>query len=406
MQKIKFVYENVSNGEPLLIYGNDNFFRPIAILDVFGKNIDFEFVQPDNIQPDDFFVYDLKIYHPESGKTVCESFEILNNYQLNRKIHDYICNHNGYLLLSNLMECFYEPVYMESIYKIIKKLDIPFNKVIYLQGATNIQLHYEDSIKKLNINDKINVIGYDYIESSVSNNLKGKMNVETNFQKVDKTFLCFNRIARPHRIDFYFLLKKFDLIKDTYYSFHNYHKSDLMSYYNDANFIRSFLNLKPNDILNLTQQIPMTLDKIEKYDDNINIELCGDFYNKTLISLVTETLISGPTFLTEKTFKPIYNKHPFIIISSPYFLKYLKQKGYKTFDSFFSEDYDIITDRNMRLLRIAKLCNDINSWSTAKKQEFYEKSKEITNHNYEVLVNRKNNDDSDFFKEFKNIIFR
>ena len=37
------------------------------------------------------------------------------------------------------------------------------------------------------------------------------------------------------------------------------------------------------------------------------------------------------TYLTEKTFKPILNMQPFVIVGNAYSLKMLKQLGYKTF---------------------------------------------------------------------------
>lgn len=74
-------------------------------------------------------------------------------------------------------------------------------------------------------------------------------------------------------------------------------------------------------------------------------------FTDTKVSLIPETFyfFNQATFITEKTFKTIYNHHPFVILGTPHFLTALHNKGYKTFKSFCDEDYDICRNSRKRL---------------------------------------------------------
>ena len=77
------------------------------------------------------------------------------------------------------------------------------------------------------------------------------------------------------------------------------------------------------------------------------------WYDDTCISLVVETRISRrtnePLWLTEKTFKPIAFRHPFLIWGEMGSLSRLKTLGFETFNNLFDESYDDISDHEQRL---------------------------------------------------------
>ena len=53
----------------------------------------------------------------------------------------------------------------------------------------------------------------------------------------------------------------------------------------------------------------------------------GDFYGETFLSVVSEAVYTGTEmFFTEKLLKPIWNLHPFILVSTPYCLKKLQEQ--------------------------------------------------------------------------------
>ena len=80
------------------------------------------------------------------------------------------------------------------------------------------------------------------------------------------------------------------------------------------------------------------------------------------IQLVPETLFDTPkTHLTEKVFKPIVMKQPFIVVGPPNSLEYLKSYGFKTFDSYWDESYDTIEDPQERMNAIMQVVDKISN---------------------------------------------
>jgi len=79
-----------------------------------------------------------------------------------------------------------------------------------------------------------------------------------------------------------------------------------------------------------------------------------DYYD---IDIVFETCSVGRTFMiTEKTIRSFITKKPFIVYSSPNFVKNVQKLGFKTFDKFWSEDYDnyCLKTRYEKILQIVK----------------------------------------------------
>ena len=101
-------------------------------------------------------------------------------------------------------------------------------------------------------------------------------------------------------------------------------------------------------IYNFLKKLPIYLDKLNDKNDvnwgnkNKDIDL---FYDESyfFISIETnyENKISTIQQISEKTYKPIINKMPFLIwTTTGGILKYLKSLGFKTFDDFIDESYD------------------------------------------------------------------
>lgn len=90
-----------------------------------------------------------------------------------------------------------------------------------------------------------------------------------------------------------------------------------------------------------------------------------EWYDKTAFSVVVESYmrntIDGGEMITEvseKIFKPLAYRHPFIVAGSAHTLDYLEAQGFETFDTWFDQSYDrILNDRT----RLAAVCNEIDS---------------------------------------------
>jgi hypothetical protein len=73
------------------------------------------------------------------------------------------------------------------------------------------------------------------------------------------------------------------------------------------------------------------------------------WYDTTYCSLVVESQIGGPMFVTEKSYKPLAFFHPTMILGVPGTLEFLKSQGFETFDNLFDESYDRIWNLEKRM---------------------------------------------------------
>jgi hypothetical protein len=88
----------------------------------------------------------------------------------------------------------------------------------------------------------------------------------------------------------------------------------------------------------------------------------------SLWNIVTETVFyDNKLHLTEKIFKPIVLKRPFVLVGAPGNLQYLKEYGFQTFDKWINEDYDNEIDPDIRIKKIvARIKTGFKSELTAK----------------------------------------
>ena len=79
-----------------------------------------------------------------------------------------------------------------------------------------------------------------------------------------------------------------------------------------------------------------------------------DWYSDTYINLVTETFFGKNVFLSEKIFKPLSNLQAFIVLGDYGTIAELKRLGFKTFEPFIDESYDLEIDSKIRIKKIEK----------------------------------------------------
>ena len=116
----------------------------------------------------------------------------------------------------------------------------------------------------------------------------------------------------------------------------------------------------------------------------------------SLWHIVTETVFYyDKLHLTEKIFKPIVSKQPFMLLGAVGNLAYLKSYGFKTFEGIIDESYDTIQDNDLRteavVAQIAWYC----ALSAEDKRTVIEAIAPIVEYNFHH-----------FYGEFKHIITR
>jgi hypothetical protein len=105
-------------------------------------------------------------------------------------------------------------------------------------------------------------------------------------------------------------------------------------------------------------------------------------FTDTRVSIVPETYYfkSQAKFITEKTYKAIYNHHPFVIMGPPGVLHSLQQRGYQTFGTLCDELYDLCPNDRRRLDMIVSASAQLIDSNQ------HHLLDEITKHNHAQLV--------------------
>lgn len=81
---------------------------------------------------------------------------------------------------------------------------------------------------------------------------------------------------------------------------------------------------------------------------------------RAFVNLVTETIFyENKQHLTEKIFKPIVAKMPFLLLAGAGCLSYLRSYGFKTFGDFWDESYDDITNSADRFSAVLAILEDL-----------------------------------------------
>lgn len=211
-----------------------------------------------------------------------------------------------------------------------------------------------------------------------------------------KTYISFNRLTsneRVYRSLFVNELYKGNLLQDGHVSFS---KDCPEGGKFDENLRRSIPihNLDPNlinqAINNITAMPELRIDFAEdEYIPNQSMILSPlSQLMESFLFVVTETCFwQSKTHLTEKIFKPIVLRMPFLLVGCAHNLSYLRSYGFKTFGDYWNEDYDNITDGVKRLQAITKIIKDINSMSKKQQKAMLLDMQPILEHNYNLFNN-------------------
>ena len=108
-------------------------------------------------------------------------------------------------------------------------------------------------------------------------------------------------------------------------------------------------------------------------------------HTKTNCSIVLETVFDNRIHLTEKTLRPIACGHPFMILSGPGTLEYLRTYGFETFHPFIDESYDLETDVDKRMVMVLSEMDRINKLPQADQDHVWKACAVIARRNKELF---------------------
>ena len=311
--------------------------------------------------------------------------------------------------------------YMRVIDKVVKPLLInwyfPMQNIIFVTGAANVQYNKKVYYKYCALMNYIPVPVY-FTNTFEATSAQEKNQIEV-FHSVEpqriKKILCLNMQPRAHRLVTVSELIHRGLRDKTYLSFVKPQEHILSNLYEMKVFFPKLEERVTRGINSIKDEFPLNLTLNDNID-NMHILNENDLhlYKNSLFSLVNETLfhhnvdyvselnpIGGlndipgrmhcypSTFHTEKTWKTIRAKHPFIITSVPYILQGLRELGYKTFHPYIDESYDTIEDDETRVMAIMDEVERLCNMSDDETREWLANVQPICDFNYKLLRTKK-----------------
>ena len=172
-------------------------------------------------------------------------------------------------------------------------------------------------------------------------------------------FLYLNKMPRSHRMKLYNKLKQKDILDNSLYT--NW----------------------PDRKLPTEYELPWAQDYPQYGRDQ---DIFEKPYNDTACSIVSETNDNDyEVFMTEKIWKPIIAQHFFVVHGNHLYLQKLKDLGFKTFNNYFEEVYDLDKNPDVRINTIVDVCDRLRD---APWQDFYLQSKTLRQYNFDHFFNK------------------
>ncbi len=217
-------------------------------------------------------------------------------------------------------------------------------------------------------------------------------------RQIKKKFISYNRItgnSRFYRALFVSALSKKNLLDESYVSFskecpvHGNIGTSILHVVKENNLDENFVfdELKhiatlPNLRIDSSELKPIENSSFTINDIQKPIE--------SFVNVVTETCFwETKKHLTEKIFKPIVLKQPFILLGCANNLSYLKQYGFKTFNRWWDESYDHCQDPIQRINMVVDILEKISKLSNRQLHNMLIDMEEILEYNFNHFYSQK-----------------
>ena len=347
--------------------------------------------------PEETFLYEYNHYWWHSVEEFFGSGKLggmLGWGQLPHQVFDRIKNKTAYLLVTIPMESPLRDDQLKMIEDYFISSGLPMSQIIYLTCSPNCQEVYNDYC--VNNNKKNEGLRFEYLPFYffIYKDIIRNKTVEYKVGEKDKVFLMFNRRwgSQAQRVLMLAYLSKFNLLRKFYISFSKTEIDNGGTYTDHARRFFNRLNVEniitDDDLKTVEERLPLILDtpnhKLNLMFDEF--ESTKHFYDNSLINIIAETnFFTNIVHLTEKSYKPIVYKQPFIMFAASGSLRALQDQGFRTFGELWDESYDNESNDTNRFFMVLKLIQEIAMWAPDKKLEVSKKVKEIVDYNYEIV---------------------
>jgi hypothetical protein len=339
-----------------------------------------------NFKQDDIFYYDR---HDLSIR-----FEEFDTF-INEEHWNHIRNTPTVKILINFSDDYFNILDIERISKALLEKNINPSQVYMLVMDQNFKIF------ALELFEKLGVIGVNVYHYNV---LLKKLDISyTNNNSTNYKFSSLSRNYHPWRLSLYLYFLENDLLDNFTYSFHNFlpyaEQKDISidEIKEDATKLGYKSTTKLNDWI---EGLPYDLgNRNSKWINGINDAISNSDFHLLIESHLDPYLFINfqsardkygieefsPAFPTEKTWRVMLCKRPFIAASTPYFLKGLKQLGFKTFSPFIDESYDNIENNDNRVSALLNEIKRIINLPEDERNYITTQCKDICEYNYQLL---------------------
>jgi hypothetical protein len=202
-----------------------------------------------------------------------------------------------------------------------------------------------------------------------------------------RVFICFNNLYlknRSYRLNLIARLIQKNIDTQGYISLPN---QNLKENIKDELFSKeSRLSTKSKKIIYdtiYTNPPSLSIDT-DTVTGELSANMDLNIMSKGLFHIVTETIFYDQKLhLTEKIFKPIVARRPFFLVGAPGNLAYLKSYGFKTFDRWIDESYDLEKDPDLRISLIVQELERLCQLPPNELDELYKEMWEVLDYNFE-----------------------
>jgi hypothetical protein len=192
--------------------------------------------------------------------------------------------------------------------------------------------------------------------------------------KYKHDFLIYNRAwtgTREYRLKFTELLIENNLIDCSSIKFSPYDGAEYYAHHQFKNPKFQISNFSMHSVVPENNS-----------DSSSSADYMSNDYNDSGIEIVLETLFDDTrNHLTEKILRSIACGKPFILLSTPGSLQYLRDYGFKTFDGLIDESYDKIQDPLERLEAVVTEMKKIKNLNPLDKIDLFTQLNKIAEYN-------------------------
>jgi hypothetical protein len=203
----------------------------------------------------------------------------------------------------------------------------------------------------------------------------------------DRVYITYNNLIinkRLYRANLIAELHQAGILEQGYVSYNNAQMDRL------AESLDTYTLLPPEHKKNIESNLDLLNQKLiidtDAAHGGLSAEIDIATMQSAFVNLVTETIFyEDKVHLTEKIFKPIVARTPFLLLAGPGNLAYLRSYGFKTFGDYWDESYDSMTNNvdrfNAVMSILKKLCNTPHHELVAMKRDM----QHILDHNFNTF---------------------